>query len=164
MDAAFLEKFNLATALVPVDLNAGANTGLRISMKNFRRITFVVIMADSTAAVTDLTLNQHTASTAGTSKALSILNPYYTKAGAETVFTRVVPSVAASNFVPTAFANEPGLLVFEVLAEDLDVENGYAWLSLSAIDATAAKIGGILAIGSGPTYKPAYSTAFVGTA
>lgn len=160
MEAAFLENHNIALGLVPVDLNDGANTGLRIPLANVKRVTFVVAMGDSTAGVTNLTLNQHDAASAGNSKALSVSNPYYIKAGAATVFTRTVPTVAASNYIPTAFANEPGLLVFEVLAEDLDVENGYAWVSLSAIDATAAKLGAIIAIASGPAYIPAYGQDF----
>jgi hypothetical protein len=159
MNASFMETHNVALGLVPVDLNDGANTGLRIGLKNGERVTFIVAMGDSTAGVTNLTLNQADAVSGGNTKVLSVANPYYYKVGfAAAAFTRVVPTVAASNFVPTAFAGDPGLLVFEVLAEDLDVEGGYAWAYLSLADATAAKLGSVVAIVSGPAYLPAYAT------
>lgn len=158
MEAFFLEKYNVAMGLVPVDLNAGANTGLRISMKGNKRICFLVTMADSTAGVTDFTLNQHNAASAGTSKVLAVANPYYKKAAAATTWTKVVPTSAASNYVPTDFANEPGMIAFEVLAEDLDVEGDFAWVSLDMIDATAAKAGAIIAIAD-PKNRPGYAIA-----
>ncbi len=159
METFLLEKHNVALALVPVDLNDGANTGIRIGMAGKKRITFIVAMGDSTAAVTNFTLNQHDAVSSGNSKALSVLNPYFTKVGyAPESFTKVTPTVAASNYIPTAFAGDPGLIVFEVLAEDLDVENNYAWVSLSCIDATAAKLGAVIAIASGNDYTPCYGT------
>ena len=155
MEQFFLEKYNLKISTTPVDLNTGANTGERISMKDAKRVTFVCVMGDSTSATTDFSLKQHNAASAGTSKALSVANPYYRKAGAETEFTKVTPSSATDNFVPTAFANEPGIVVFEVLAEDLDVENDYAWVSLDAADAAAAKLGAVIAIVEQKS-KPAY--------
>lgn len=158
MEAFLLEKMNGANGLVPVDLNTGANTGLRISMKGNKRITFLVNMGASTAAVTDFTLQQHNAATAGTSKALSVANPYFKKTSAVTVWTKVVPSAAASNFVPTDFASLAGQIAFEVLAEDLDVEGDFAWASLDIADSTAAKIGSVVAIVE-PKSKPGYAVA-----
>lgn len=158
MEGFFLEKYNVAMGLVPVDLNAGANTGLRISMKGNKRVCFIVSMADSTAGVTDFTLQQHSAASAGTTKVISTVNPYYKKAAAATTWTKVVPASAASNFVPTDYANEPGMIAFEVLAEDLDVEGDFAWVSLDIADATAAKAGAVIAIAD-PKSKPGYAVA-----
>lgn len=159
MEAFLLEKLNAAIGLVPVDLNTGANTGLRISMKGVKRITFVVAMGASTAAVTDFTLQQHNAASAGTTKVVATTNPYYHKTSAATVFTKVVPGSAVSNIVPTAFASLGGLIVFELLAEDLDVENDFAWCSLDIADSTAAKLGTIVAIAHYVDKKPAYASA-----
>lgn len=156
MEAFLLEKFNMSTGLVPVDLNTGANTGLRVSMKGAKRVTFAVIMGASTAAVTDFTLQQHNAASAGTTKVLSVANPYYKKVSSATKFTKVVPSSAASNYVPTDFASLGGIIVFEVLAEDLDVENDYAWVSLDIADSTAAKLGAVIAIADDQSH-PAYN-------
>lgn len=157
MEKFLMEGKTLRTALVPVDLNAGANTGIRIPMANAKRVAFVVIMGASTAAAVTLNLLQHDAASAGTSKALSTANPYYHKHGsAANKFTKVVPGSAADTYdLATLFAADGGIVVFEVLAEDLDVENNFAWVSLSAIDATAAKVGAVLAIVD-HDFKPAY--------
>jgi len=158
MEAFLVEKLNMATGLVPVDLNTAANTGLRVSIKDAKRVSFAVIMGASTAAVTDFTLQQHNAATAGTSKALSVANPYYHKVSSATEFTKVVPVAAASNFVPTDFASLGGIIVFEVLAEDLDVNGDFAWVSLDIADSTAAKLGAVIAVVD-EDLKPAYAVA-----
>jgi hypothetical protein len=158
MEAFLAEKLNLATGLVPVDLNTAANPGLRISMKNAKRVSFVVIMGASTAAVTDFTFQQHNAASAGTTKVLAHDNPYYHKTSAVSVFTKVVPGSAVSNIVPTAFASLGGVIVFEVLAENLDVEGNFAWVSLDIADSTAAKLGAVIAIVDEDLH-PAYAIA-----
>lgn len=162
MERFLLEAKTLRTALVPVDLNAGANTGIRIPMANAKRIAFVAIMGASTAAVVTLNLLQHDAASSGNSKALSIANPYYHKHGSgASKFTKVVPGAAADTYdLAALFAADGGIVVFEVLAEDLDVENGYAWVSLSALDSTAAKVGTFLAVVD-HDFKPAYDQALL---
>lgn len=156
MERFLMEAKNLKVGLVPVDLNAGANAGLRIPMANAKRIAFVVVTGASTAAVLTLNLLQHDAASSGTSKALSVANPYFTKHGAATVFTKTVPGSATDTYdLSTLYATDGGIAVFEVLAEDLDVENGFAWVSLSALDSTAAKVGAILAVVDGD-FKPCY--------
>lgn len=158
MEAFFLEKYNLKQIVLPVDLNTAANPGARISMKNARRITFVVNMGDSTAASTlSAALKQHNAASSGTTKALSVANPYYHKLGAATKFTKVEPGSAADTYdLAALFAGDEGIAVFEVLAEDLDTNNGFAWCTIDIADAGAAKVGAVMAIVE-PIRKPAYS-------
>ncbi len=159
MEASIMERLSVAIALAPVDLNDGANTGLRIDLRGAKKVAFVVACGDSTAAVTNFTINQHDAASSGNSKACAILNPYFYKAGVPptaAVFTKVTATVAASNFVPTALASDPGLIVFEVNAEDLDRDNGYGWVSLSLIDATAAKLGAVIALVE-TDFRPAHA-------
>lgn len=158
MDENFLmEMVNLKQGFLPVDLNAGANTGFRIPLKDCKRVAFVVQMGDSTSAAVVANFLQMDAASAGNSKALSISNPYYHKIGSATVFTKVTPGAAASSFdVSTIFAGDEGIVVFEVLAEDLDVEGGFAYVSLSIPDATAAKVGACLAILLGAVHNPPY--------
>lgn len=157
-EGSLLEKLNIAIGVVPVDFNDGANTGLRIPMKDVRRLLFVFAFGDSTAAVTNFTLNQHDAQSSGNSKVLSQDTPYYRKVHGATpsAWTKVVPNAAASNFVPTALAGDPGLIAFEVLAESLDRENGFDYVSIDAIDATAAKLGACIVLAE-PVYRPGYS-------
>src|SRR5262249_48212214 len=111
MERFLLEAKTLRTALVPVDFNTGANTGIRIPMANAKRITFIAIMGTSTAAVTTFNLLQHDAASTGNSKALSVANPYYYKHGSgATKFTKVVPGSATDTYdVATQFAADGGL-------------------------------------------------------
>jgi hypothetical protein len=159
MEAFLMEKANVKQIAGPVDLNTAAVTGARIDMKNYKRVAFVVTLGDSTSAtLVAFTTRQHNAASAGTSKDLVHANPYYYKAGAATVFTKVEPSSAAALVtLTTAFADEPGVVVIEVLAEDLDRANDFAWVSLDIGDSGAAKIGAVVAVGLEPVNKPAYS-------
>ncbi len=153
----FMEMANLKQGFLPVDLNTGANTGLRCSVANCKRLVFILQMADSTAAAVTLNFQQHDAASAGNSKALSIANPYYVKADTALHFTRVVPAAVASSFdLATTFGSAEGIAVFEVLAEDLDVENSFTHVSLSLIDSTAAKVGACLVAFIGTTANPPY--------
>lgn len=146
-NAYFMELFNVKNGFLPVDLNAGANTGARMSMKGCERIAFITTMGDSTSAVATFSFQQHNAASAGTSKALTHSNPYYHKNAALTVFTKVTPGSAASSFdLATQFAGDEGIVVFEILAEDLDVNNDYAWVSMDIADTTAAKVGACIAV------------------
>lgn len=159
-NAFFMELFNVKNSFLPVDLNAGANTGARMSMKGCKRIVFLTTMGDSTSAVATFSFQQHNAASAGTSKALTHMNPYYHKIAALTVFTKVQPTSAASSFdLATQFAGDEGIVVFEILAEDLDVANDFAWVSMDIADTTAAKVGSSVAIFVGNTSLPPYGDA-----
>ncbi len=159
MENAFLmELLNLKQGFVPVDLNTGANTGLRCSMKGCSRLAFIVQMSDSTSAAVTLTFNQHDAPSAGNSKVLPIANPYYVKADTALRFTKVVPVSATETYdLASAFGSAEGIAVFEVLAEDLDVNNDFSHVSLDMIDATAAKVGAVLVVFIGNKNTPPYA-------
>jgi len=158
MEAFLMEKANLKIVAGPVDLNTAAVTGARVSMKDCKRVAFVVQMGDSVGAAVDLTLRQHDAASAGTSKDLSVANLYYTKAGTATKFTKVAPSVAAAAYNLAAdFAAQEGIAVLEVLAEDLDTNNGFAWVSMDIADSGAAKLGTVLAVLGGAGLLPPYT-------
>lgn len=158
MEAFLLEKSNVKQAFLPVDLNTAAVTGARVSMKDVKRCAIVVSCGASTAASVVCTLRQHNAASAGTSKDLSVMNRYFVKAGAATSFTETEPTVAAAAYTIAALADDEGLVVFEVLAEDLDVNGGFNYVSVDIADSAAAKIGaGLYILDS--NYKPAYSIA-----
>ncbi len=158
MNSFLMEKLNLKQVSVPVDMNTAAITGARISMAKGDRLAIILTMGDSTAAVTTFDLDQHNAASGGTSKALSVKNPYYHKAGAATVFTKVQPTVAADTFdVASIFSDAEGILVLEVLGEDLDVDGGFSYVSINALDSTAAKILGAVYVVGDNKFEPAYS-------
>ncbi len=154
-----MEMLNLKQGFLPVDLNTGANTGIRINMASGDRLAFILQMTTSTAAAVTLNLQQHDAASSGNSKALSVANPYYHKHGAATIFTKVVPGAAADTYdLASLFASDGGIVVFEVLAEDLDVTNNFQWVSCSLIDSTAAKVGACLAVAFNLRNQPGYLT------
>jgi hypothetical protein len=153
----FMEYSNVKAG-VPADLNGAAVTGPRVSLKENDSVTFIVNLGDSVAAVTDFTLRQHDAATAGNSKDLEVSVPYYKKVGAATSFTKVETTVAAANYDLSAdFADSEGIVVFEVASEDLDVNGDFTHVSLDIADSTAAKICSVVHVLSEPSFKPAYS-------
>lgn len=160
MERNLLEGGNVKVLTSPVDMNTAAITGGRVNLKDQDRVHIMVVMGASTAAIVTFALLQHNAASAGTSKALPISNAYYHKAGAATVFTKVEPAVAASSYdLAALFAADGGVVIFEVLAEDLDVNAGFAWISLDALDSNAAKLGTVVAITDNVRVSPSYGTA-----
>jgi len=153
-----LEENNVKQAFAPVDMNTAAITGARISLAKGNRVAIVIHMGTSTAAVAQFTLRQHNAASSGTSKDLSVANAYFVKAGSATSFTKVAPTVAAALYdLSTDFAANGGVVVFEVLAEDLDVNGNFTHVSVDVADSTAAKLAGAVYVLRGCEKLPAYS-------
>ena len=158
MNTEFLFDENLKMAHLPVDLNTAAVTGARIKMDKCERIAVVCQMGDSVGATVAFTLKQHNAAAAGTSKALSVANNYFVKVGAATSFTKVEPTVEASVYDLSAdFAAQEGVVVFEVLPDQLDTNNGFAWFSIDIADSVAAKLASTVYIVEDSSYCPAYA-------
>lgn len=160
MKNAFLLEQLVAKQIVgPVDLNTAAVTGNRVSMKNARRCTFIVAIGASSSSTAHLfTLRQHDAASSGNSKDLAVINPYYTEIGAATSFSKVIPGSATAAYdLHSVLADAKAVLVFEVLAEDLDITNGYAWVSMDTADTGAAQLGSVVALVE-ESYEPAYGT------
>ncbi len=142
---------------VGVDLNTAAITGERISLEKGDRVAIVFQGGASTAATVQLTLRQHTAATAGTSKNLDSDNPIYVKAGLATVFTKIEPTAkAALKDLSAQLGGAAGVAVIEVLGEELDVDGGFKFVSVDIADAGAAKLGATLYVLSNVRYSPAY--------
>lgn len=160
MSAFLLEEKNIKQVAVPADLNGAAVTGARIKLDKRDRVAVVISFGDSVGAAVSISLQQHDAASAGNSKALSVDNPYYHKVAAATSFTKVEPGAAASSYdLASLFAGDEGVVVFEVLSEQLDNENGYDWFSINVADSTAAKIMGAVYVSGVERFKPAYSEA-----
>lgn len=137
------EKTNFKAVSLPVDLNTAALAGARIGLENDHRVAIVCNFGDSTAAVVQATLKQHTAGVGGTSKALATSNPIFKKIGAATKFTKVegdIDAPASAFDLSADLADSEGIVIFEVLASDLDVNNGFTHVSIEFADSTAAKL------------------------
>jgi hypothetical protein len=159
MEGLFSEKVTMKQVAAPADLDGAAVTGARIKLDKGFKLAIVCSFGDSTAAVTDFTLQQHDAASSGNSKALAVQNHYYHKVASASVFTKVELSSAASNIVPTVLAADEGIIVLEVTAGDLDRDNDYAWVSVNVADSTAAKLMSALYIVHDVKETPAYELA-----
>lgn len=157
-EAFFMEENTVKVGSGPIDLDAGANTGARVDMALFDRVAFLVILAAGTTPSAHLhTLRQHDAASAGNSKDLSVMNPYYYKLNASTSYTKVEPTVAAAAYdLDTLVGDNKYVVVFEVLAEQLDLANSYRWVSLDTTDVGGAQLGTVVAIPRNAKEKPAY--------
>lgn len=158
-NAFLLEKHNIKAEL-PVDLNTAGLVGARIKMDKAFRLAVVVNLGGSTGATVQVALKQHNAASGGTTKDLEVANKYFKKVGAATVFTQVEPTAKEDTYDLSAdFANAAGVVVMEILAEDLDVSNGYAWVSVEIADSAVAKLGSVLYIAHECKDLPAYAVA-----
>ncbi len=157
-EAYLAEKVLAKQAAGPVDANTAAITGNRFDMKGFDRVAFIISLAAGTTTTTHgFTLRQHNAASSGTSKDVAVNNPYYHKIGAATNFTKVDVAVAASVYdLHSILADSASIVVFEVLAEQLDVDNGFRWVSLDIADSGGAQLVSVLAVGHNCKSMPAY--------
>lgn len=160
MNKFLMESKNIKDVTGLVNMNTAAIAGSRVAMAKADRISFVFNLGASAGSTVILRLKQHNAATAGVSKILEIANPYYKKVAAATVFTKVQPVVATSVYDLSAdFAAALGLVVLEVLGDQLDTDNGFAWVSVDAdISVTAKQISGLAVLGD-CRFLPAYSDA-----
>lgn len=127
--------FDVSIGCVPTDAVAGAVTGKRVSLKNADACTILVVTTGASTDITDVDLQQHTASTGGTTADLDIIDHYYYKSettldGDET-WTRATQT-AASEITNVGAASEELLLAIEVSASQLS--DGYSYISLDIPD------------------------------
>lgn len=147
--------FDIGTGIAPVNLNTGANTGKRISMIDCEGIAFVVFAGVGTAA-SDLAvdLNEHTASTGGTSQDLDIITRYYIKD--ETALDNDESWVETTQAAASEIADVGGtgvsaeheqIVVIEVAAAQLS--DTFTHLSLNIPQPGATKLGCVLYVKHG---------------
>lgn len=157
-NAFLLEKVNLSQ-VAPQSIVAAVN-GQRIAMKGGDRLAIAILLGTSAASTVEITLKQHNAASGGTTKNLSVANKYFHKVAPATTFTQVEPSSAAAVYTLTSlFSTAAGVAVFEVLAEDLDVNNNFAWVSVDFTAAGVAKNAAVLHVLHECPELPAYGIA-----
>ena len=148
MEAFLAEEKGLKTGILPQSVTGSTVSGARISLKNLDRVAVAITVADAASAALTATLRQHDAASSGNSKDLSVDNKYYHKSAAETAFTKVEPSAAAAEYDLFALVGEDeGLVILEVLAEDLDVNNGFDHFSVNVAGDATARVVGALYVG-----------------
>lgn len=158
----FLEACNIVLGSTTVNDDANDDiTGDRINMRDYEGVAIVILKPAGTAG-DDLSvdLNQHTAASSGSSKALSAIRDLWFNLGATTlaaasgwVYATITETDAVvtdvlvggvvrksrnANFVVgdavvdiTADSND-AIIVFDVKSSDMDGGGGYNWLSLDS--------------------------------
>lgn len=151
-----MEKNTIKAAAVPQSIELAAINGSFVSLENCYKVAIKLNLGSSTGAAVDLNLLQ----TDGTTpKALNMVNPYFKKVGAETVFTKVDAPNSDSVDLAADFADASGLVVVEILAEDLDRNAGYHSISANLGVAGVAKIVAVEYIMHNTRFAPSYELA-----
>ena len=145
----------------PSDLDT-AVTGKRIKMDKAERFAAILQVATSLASTVQLNLRQHDAAAGGNSKALTTKTPWFVKEAADLAFTKKNAANAeiSQADASTELSTAAGTVIMNALAEDLDKENGYHWISVDIADTTVAKLGSLEYHLSQLEHKPGYELEF----
>jgi hypothetical protein len=143
--------FDVTPAVIPVDLSGGAQTGLRIHMKNYDGVAFVYLATAGTAGEdVDLDVQEHTASTAGTSQDLDTVTTWYSKRettlDGDEAWVKSTQTAASEVDLGADEGEAQVIAVVEVQASELS--DGFEWVSINTTDSggTSGKLGCVLAI------------------
>jgi hypothetical protein len=128
--------FDLAAGVLNVDVQAGAATGNRVSLRNAQGVAIIVFAGFSgDVDALNVTLQEHDAASGGNSQNLAVIDHYYLKSEAtldgDEVWTRV-DQTAAATLAAFGTPEEQKLLAIEVDATQLS--DGFAYVSLNIPD------------------------------
>ena len=139
-----LDLMQIASGFVPVDLSAGANNGGWVDLKGYNRLLIVFYKGAAGSGTEDPTVTVLQASdVSGTgSKALNIAN-VWTKINVDlTTIGQFTGAPSANTFTVAGSAQLSAIWVIEILASDLDINNGF-----SCVQANVADVGSIAQLG-----------------
>lgn len=154
----FLQQATIEAAFVPVDMSAGANNGDWVSLENYERCVVVLFGAAGTAGDDPVFKLQQATAADGTGAKDLDFTVVYEKVGtlsSVTSWTRT-EQAAATSYTNAASAEAQKLIAVEVKADELDVDNDFAFLQLSVADVgTNAQVGAGFYIMLDPRYPQA---------
>lgn len=139
----FLERFDIVSAVVPVNLGAANNTGDYISLKNAARVTCVAFKGVGTAAQ-DPTIAVQQATTVAGGSVKNLLTARIWEKQA-TLLTSVgtwtlTEQTAANTFTGDGdSAEEQAIYAITVDADQLDVDNGFDCIRFNIHDVGGAE-------------------------
>lgn len=143
--------FNVAKVIAPVDLASGAQTGTRVHLKDAQGVAFIYFADAGTAGEdVDLDVQQHTASSGGTTADLDVVTRWFSKRETtldnDEQWTKHTQTAASEVDLGDDEGENEVIAVVEVSAKSLT--DGYEWVSVNTTDAgaTAGKLGCVLAI------------------
>ncbi len=133
--------FDISCGFSPVDTQSGTNTGKRVSLKNCDGVTVVFYKAAGTANDDPvITLNEHTASSSGSSQVLATMTKHYQKQettldGDET-WTEVTQAAGSTITLNSTSAETEGIYVIDVNSSELSA--GFDYISVDVADTGSA--------------------------
>ncbi len=135
-----VEATQIVMAIVPVDSQSGANNGDWVSMKNYDRLTVLVIKAAGVAGDDPVITMKQATDVSGTgAKALNFTR-VDSKVGVQTgigAFTTNTQA-AGNTYTDLVSAESQGIFAIEFKSEDLDVNNNFDCVQLSIPDTGSA--------------------------
>lgn len=153
-------EFQLVSAIVPVDLQTGANNGDWVCMKNYDRLTVIVFKGIGTAGDDPVLTMAQATDVAGTGVKALTFTRIWAKVGTQTglgTFT-LVTQAAASTYTDAVSAEAQALWMIEIEAGDLDRANGFDCVRFNIPDVGGnAQIGCALYLLRNSRYLPPLS-------
>ena len=149
--------FDISQAINVVDLAGGATTGARVHLRNYDCCAIVVFKeAGADAEPVTFTVQEHTASTSGTSRDLAVITEYYHKTEAtldgDETWTKVTQTAAATFAQASGDSDMQAIIVVEIQAASLSAD--CQWISVNGSDVTTAgQFGGVLYLLHGLKYQ-----------
>lgn len=155
MNQHILEKLQIVSAIVPINLAAGANNGDWVSMKGYGRCAIVLFKGAGNAAEDPtITVEQAVNVSGGSNKALAFTRVDH-KVGTLTAvgqFTTVTQA-AANTYQNASSGDAQAIIVIDIKAEDLDADNGFDCVQVSVADVgSVSQIGCALYLLHEPRY------------
>ena len=166
MTAKFVETHQIIPSFMPVDLQAGANTGDYINLENYDSAVFILLASVGTAGDDPVvTVNQAQDNSGTGVKTCAKVTEVWHKVGATAVsavgtFTEATQSAAATyDTAGIDGAENQMVLVIEIDADQLDTNNGFTHIQFSVADVGSnAQLGAGLVILKGARYPQATLT------
>ena len=146
--------FDIISNVVPVDTQTAANPGDYICLKNVHGVSYVLFKGAGTANDDPvLTFRQATDAAGSDVKDLAVVTTYYQKQAATNLlstgtWTKVTQAAGATVTLNATSAEQVGLYVIEIEADQLDADNGFDWVicNLGDTGSAGAQLGCMLAI------------------
>lgn len=152
-----IEFMQIAGCIVPVNLATAANAGDWVSMADFDRIAIVIFKGVGTAGEDPtITLQQATDASGTGAKALNFVRVDVKQGALLTAigeFTTTIQT-AANTYTNATLAETQAIIVIDVMASDLDVNNSFKFIQASIADVgTDSQIGCGLYLAYGCRYQ-----------
>jgi len=156
MSELLLEKLNIASGFLPVDMSGGANSADYVSIKGYNRIGVLPCKNAGTAGDDPTLTIQQAQDVSGTGAKALNFTTIFTKQ--DTVLTGVNSwtkntQSAGNTYTDATSAEDAALWYVEFRADELDVDNGFDCITASVADVgTNAQLGALMFLLGEPRY------------